>query len=69
MSDMQNVMTPVGSVGRPAGPQPLDQLAGRLRPARGIRGQAEPDRGLELLGLRGVDALPGRQHARTAARR
>ena len=47
----------------PAGPQPLDQLPGRLRPPCGLRCEAEPDGALELLCLRGVDALPGRQQA------
>ena len=69
MSDRQNVITPVGS----AAPQPLRSrstsspgVAGRRV---GIGRQADADRGLELLGLRGVDAVPRRQHARRRRRR
>ena len=63
MSEQQNVTTPVGSAAAPAGAQALDELARRLRPARRIGRHPEPDRGLELLGLRRVEALPRGQHA------
>ena len=48
---------------RPAGPQALDELARGLRPALRVRRHPEPDRGLELLCLRRVEALPRGQHA------
>ena len=63
MSDRQNVITPVGSVA----PQPARSRStsspGVAGPPRRVGRQAAADRGLELLGLRGVDALPRRQHA------
>ena len=40
MSVRQNVSTPVGSVALPTGPQPLDQLAGRLGPLGRVGAQA-----------------------------
>ena len=63
MSEQQNVTHAGRQRGRPAGAQALDQLARGLRPARRIGRHAEPDRGLELLRLRRVDALPVGQHA------
>ena len=48
----------------PAGAQPLHELAGGRGPALGVRRQPRPDRGLELLGLRRVDPVPGGQDAR-----
>ena len=58
MSDRQNVSTPVGS----AAPQPARS---RSTSSPGVAGRRagsvaspEPDRRLELLGLRGVDARP-----------
>ena len=69
MSERQNVITS-GRQGRaPAGPQSLDELPGGGGPARRVRGQAEPDRGLELLCLRRVDALPCRAARLSAATR
>lgn len=46
----------------PAGPQPLDQFAGRGRTARRVSREPEADRRLELLGLHPADSFPGRQH-------
>ena len=64
MSDRQNVITPVGKAAPQPRAQALHELARRRRAARGIGRQSEAERGLQLLGLRGLDAVPRRQHAR-----
>ena len=63
MSDRQNVTTPVGSAAaQPARSRSTSSpgVAGRRA---GSVAMPEPDRRLELLGLRRVDALPGGQDA------
>jgi hypothetical protein len=46
----------------PAGPQALDQLARRGRPARRVGGETQTQRSLELLGAVGIDPGPRRQN-------
>ena len=67
MSEQQNVTTPVGSAAAQPARRRSTSSPGVLGRRAGSVAMPEPDRGLELLGLRRVDALP-RRAARPPAR-
>ena len=58
MSEKQNVTTPVGSAAAQPARRRSTSSPGVSGRRRGSVAMPEPDRGLELLGLRRVDALP-----------